>query len=93
MVSGRVATSLCFKARLRAKPSFHINGMTRLDRSKPKKLELRLSPLLNQWTKASQSRLQFTVRLCKRHETQQYNSVPLVVSRMELLKEEIYFFQ
>ena len=94
MVSGRVATSLCSKARLRAKPSFHINGMTRLDRSKPKKLELRLSPLLNQWTEASQSRLQFTVRLCKRHETQQYNpSVPLVVFRMELLKDEIYFFQ
>ena len=58
-----------------------------------KKVELRLSPLLNQWTEASQSRLQFTVRLCKRHETQQYNSVPLVVSRMELLKDEIYFFQ
>ena len=67
--------------------------MTWLDQSKPKKLELRLSPLLNQWTGASQSRLQFTVRLWKRHETQQYNSVPLVVSRMELLKGEIYFFQ
>ena len=33
--------------------------MTRLDLSKPKKLELRLSPLLNQWTGASQPRLQF----------------------------------
>ena len=59
MASGRVATSLCLKARLRAKPSFHINGMNGLDRSKPKKLELRLSPLLNQWTEASQPLLQF----------------------------------
>ena len=59
MVSGRVATSLCFKARLEAKPSFHINGRTRLDLSKPKKLELRLSPLLIRWTEASQPRLQF----------------------------------
>ena len=59
MVSGRVATSLCFKARLSAKPSSHVTGMTRLDLSKPKKLELRLSPLLNQWTGASQPRLQF----------------------------------
>ena len=59
MVSGRLATSLCFKARLSAKPSSHVSGMTRLDLSKPKKLELRLSPLLNQWTEASQPRLQF----------------------------------
>ena len=59
ITSGRVATSFCFKARLRAKPSPHVSGMTRLDLSKPKKLELRLSPLLNQWAEASQPRLQF----------------------------------
>ena len=40
-------------------PSSHVTRMTRLDLSKPKKLELRLSPLLNQWTGASQPRLQF----------------------------------
>ena len=33
--------------------------MTRVDLSNPKKLELRLSPLLNDWTEASQPRLQF----------------------------------